>query len=132
MTSFDTNIVLRLILQDAPQQTDKIIDRIEKAKPGSIMIADAVFFEIVWVLSGSIYEFERPLIAKLLLQITEIPQINCNRNLLERAVPLYVKHPEISFIDACLAVYAELNNAAPLVTFDKKLAKALPQTVTEL
>lgn len=132
MTSFDTNIVLRLLLRDLPEQTDKIIHYIESAKPGSIMIADAVFFEIVWVLSGSTYNFDRELIGKLLLQVSQIPQINCNRTLLERAVPLYSQQPTISFIDACLATYAELNAAAPLMTFDKRLALAVPQTVSTL
>lgn len=132
MNSFDTNIVLRLMLRDLPKQTDKIIEHIDSARSGSIMVADAVFFEIVWVLSGSHYQLDRPLIGKLLLQICEIPQINCNRNLLEKAVPLYIEHQGISFIDACLTVYAELNQATPLLTFDKKLVSVLPSVAAEL
>jgi predicted nucleic acid-binding protein len=93
------------------------------------MVADAVFFECAWILGGEIYNFNRVLIGKLLLQISDIPQINCNRAMLERAVPLYVMHPNISFVDACLSAYAELNNATPLLTFDKKLANALPKSV---
>lgn len=132
MISIDTNIVLRLLLRDDPSQTEKIIGIIDNAKPGGIMVADAVFFEVAWVLSGKYYGLNRPLIAKLLRQLAAIPQINCNRNLLEQALPLYVKHKDISFIDACLATYAELNQATPLITLDKRLAMALPKTVTML
>jgi predicted nucleic-acid-binding protein len=132
MISFDTNIVLRLMLRDLPDQADKIISIIEKEKSGSIMIADAVLFEAVWVMSSKVYRLDRPLIGKLLLQIAEIPQINCNRKLLEQAVPLYIKHRTISFIDACLAVYAELNQATPLLTSDKQLASSLPKSVKKL
>lgn len=127
MRSLDTNIVLRLLLKDVSHQYTQVIALLDASRDNSLSIADAVFFECVWILSGSYYAFERELIGKLVLQITEIPQINCNQVMLQRAVPLYVAHPAISFIDAYLSVYAELNNAVPLLTFDKKLATQLPQ-----
>lgn len=132
MKSLDTNITLRLLLHDVPEQLNRVIVLIDKSKSGSLGIADAVFFECVWILSGKVYDFDRGLIGRLVLQVTDIPQINCNRTMLEKAVPLYVKHQKISFVDACLAAYAELNDALPLLTFDKKLATALPETVTIL
>lgn len=132
MVSIDTNIALRLLLRDVPHQLDKIINLIDGSKPGSLMVADAVFFECAWILSGKMYGFDRELTGKLLLQLTNIPQINCNRTMLKRAVPIYVTCPSISFIDACLTIYAELNDATPLLTFDKKLAEALPKTATRL
>ncbi|HUD07083.1 MAG TPA: PIN domain-containing protein [Candidatus Saccharimonadales bacterium] len=132
MRSLDTNITLRLLLQDVPDQLSKVVDLIDNSKSGSLQVADAVFFECVWILSGKMYNFERELIGKLLLQIADIPQINCNRVMLEKAVPLYVNHSSISFIDACLTVYAELNSAIPLFTFDRKLATTLPKTVAIL
>jgi len=132
MKSLDTNIALRLLLQDVPQQLDKVVALIDGSKPNSLSVADAVFFECVWILSGKMYNFDRSLIGKLLIQIADIPQINCNRAMLIKAVPLYVNDPQISFIDACLTVYAELNGATPLLTFDKKLASALPKTTAIL
>ena len=132
MPSIDTNIVLRLLLRDAPDQLHKVNTLIDGAGQNSLAVADAVFLECVWILSGKMYGFDRELIAKLLLQVADMPQVNCNRAMLEKALPLYVKHTKISFIDACLSVYAELNNAQPLLTFDKKLALAMPQTVTGL
>ncbi len=132
MSSLDTNTVLRFVLRDISDQTEKIAALVDRAKPGSLMVADAVFFECAWILAGKLYKFDRTLIGEFLLQIADIPQISCNRSLLERVVPLYTKTSNISFIDACLAIYAELNNSAPLLTFDKKLAKALPKSVTVL
>lgn len=132
MSSIDTNLVLRIMLQDIPEQKEKVFDLIDSSKSHSLLVEDAVFFECVWVLSGKMYAFDRTLIGKLLLQVSNIQQIKCNRAMLERAVPLYVKHSQISFVDACLAAYAELNDAKPLLTFDKKLARALPQAVSIL
>lgn len=132
MKSLDTNITLRLLLQDVPEQLDKVIALIDRSKPNSLSVADAVFFECVWIMSGKTYNFDRTLIGKLLIQVTDIPQINCNRAMLVKAVRLYVANTQISFIDACLTVYAELNGAAPLLTFDKKLVSALPKVTAIL
>ena len=132
MSSLDANIVLRLLLRDVPDQTERIINLIKISKPGSLVVEDAVLFECVWILTGKIYQFDRIIISELFLQIINIPQVNCNRFMLEKAMILYVNTPGISFIDACLAVYAELNNATPLLTFDKKLATSLPKTVVLL
>jgi len=125
--SLDTNIVLRLLLQDVPEQTQKVVTLIDDSKPGSLQVVDAVFFECAWILSGPYYDFDRELIGKMLLQVTAIPQINCNRTMLEKAVPQYAARPALSFIDSCLAVQAGLNEAVPLLTFDRKLAQQLPQ-----
>jgi predicted nucleic-acid-binding protein len=130
--NLDTNITLRLLLQDGPDQLEKVVALIDDSKPNSLSVADAVFFECVWILSGEMYNFDRTLIGKLLIQVAEIPQINCNRAMLVKAVPLYVANTQITFIDTCLTVYAELNGATPLLTFDKKLVSALPKTTAIL
>ncbi len=132
MKSLDTNIILRLLLQDVPELLRKVVTLIDDSKPNSLSVADVVFFECVWILSGKMYNFDRALIGKILIQVADIPQINCNRAMLVKAVPLYVNNSQISFIDACLTVYAELNSAAPLLTFDKKLASAFPKTTAIL
>lgn len=129
MKSLDTNILLRYILHDDRQQYEAAYRLLTHSGPNSFMVADAVFFEIVWILSGKTYRFERGLLAQALRRITDLPQINCNRRLLEKVLPIYEAHLQVSFLDSCLSVYAELNNAAPLLTFDKKLARALPDTI---
>ena len=131
MRSLDTNALLGLTLADAPRQA-AIIEALLSDTSQKFAVADMVFAEIVWVLQGRTYGYDRQRIATNLQSIIDISQINCNRKLLERAIPIYVKYEKVSFIDACLAVYAELNNAEPLLTFDKRLALALPQTVKGL
>ncbi len=126
MISLDTNLILRLILKDVPEQLDSIRLLIDTAKPNNLHVADVVFFEAAWILGGSAYRLDRPLIGELVLQIARMPQINCNRAMLEKVIPLYIEHTKISLVDASLAVYAELNHSLPLLTLDKKLAKALP------
>ena len=131
MKSLDTNALLRLVLADIPKQTI-IVETLLSDTSQRFAVADMVFAEIVWVLQGVSYGYDRERVAMNIQSILSIPHINCNRAMLDKAIPLYVGHPKISFIDACLSVYAELNDAKPLLTFDKKLALALPQTVTGL
>lgn len=131
MKSLDTNTLLRLLLADVPKQT-AIVEKLLADTSQKFAVADMVFAEIVWVLQGDSYGYDRERVAANILSILAITHIICNRVMLEKAVPLYVNYPKISFIDACLSVYAELNSATPLLTFDRKLAAVLPKTVVAL
>lgn len=131
MKSLDTNTLLRLLLADVPKQT-AAVEALLADTSQKFAVADMVFTEIVWVLQGRTFGYDRNHITDNLQSIIAIKHVSCNRAMLERAIPLYVDHQNISFIDACLAVYAELNGATPLLTFDKKLALALPKTVSIL
>jgi predicted nucleic-acid-binding protein len=131
MKSLDTNVLLRLLLADIPKQT-AAVEALLTDTSQKFSVADMVFTEMVWALQGGVYGYDRQRIATNLRSIIAIKHINCNRTMLEKAIPQYVSHSKISFIDACLSVYAELNGATPLLTFDKKLATALPQAVQTL
>jgi predicted nucleic-acid-binding protein len=126
--SIDTNVLLRLALNDVPGQFEQVIDLIDAARTNEIQVADAAFFELVWVLSGPSYGLSRAEVARVVMRIMEIPELNCNRRLFARALPMYTANKRISFVDACLVCYAELNRAVPLMTFDKDLVKAYPDS----
>lgn len=130
MRSLDTNTLLRLVLDDVPAQA-AAVEKLLTGSAGQFAVADLAFAEMVWILSGSVYRQSRPEIVQNIQAIARLPQIHCNRVLLERALPLYLRHANLSFIDCCLSVHAELNKAVPLLTFDKNLAKKLPKQ-TEL
>ena len=69
------------------------------------------------------YGLSREEIADGICRLLWFPGINYNKNLFDKVLPMYLEHPKMSFNDCCLAVYAELNEAEPLWTFDKALAK---------
>ena len=56
----------------------------------------------------------------------KLKQINCNQALFEKALALFIAHANLSFEDCCLAAYAQITDAEPLWTFDKKLANQAP------
>ncbi len=118
--SLDTNVLLRLLLNDVADQHLAVV-RLFRNANGQFAVADTAFIEVVFVLERN-YQFTRLQIVEALEGLTALKEINCNRTLFEKALPVFTTHPTLSFEDCCLAAYAELNGAEPLWTFDKKLA----------
>jgi len=117
--SLDANVLLRLIINDVPEHTtaaNKLI-----ASGSSFQIADLAIVETVFVLERY-YEISRSEIVIYITVVLSQPKFNLNKILFEQALPLYKNKPKLSFEDCCLAIYARLNKAEPLWTFDKKLA----------
>jgi predicted nucleic-acid-binding protein len=119
--SLDTNCLLRWLLLDVPAQAQLVANHLAQ---GQHQVADMALLEFVYVLEA-VYGYPRQLVAKNLEIIAAHPNISCNRELLKHVLPAYVEHPAVSFGDCCLAICAHLNNAAPLRTFDRKLANQL-------
>jgi predicted nucleic-acid-binding protein len=118
--SLDTNVLLRLLLKDQPEQHQAVLALLDNSS-GSFEVADTAIIEVAFVLERN-YGFTRTAIAEDIGSLTMLPKLSCNRALFELALPLFVAHPGLSFEDCCLSVYAELQAATPLWTFDKKLA----------
>lgn len=118
--SLDTNALLRLLLNDVPEQHEATKKLLREAN-GQLAIADIAVIELVFVLERH-YGFSRQQVAEAVTGLMLLREINCNRILFEKALPTYVSHPALSFEDCCLSTYAMLNQAEPLWTFDKKLA----------
>ncbi len=122
--SLDTNIILRFILGDVPEQCLKIQDLLMRQ---NVMydVADLVITEAVYVMQST-YGLSREKIVDGLQKLLWFPEINYNRKLFDQVFPMYLEHPKLSFNDCCLVVYANLNEAEPLWTFDQKLARQMP------
>lgn len=118
--SLDANVLLRLLLNDIPDQ-HSAVEALFRKSSGQFAVADTAVIEVVFVLERH-YAFNRTAIADAIEGLMSLTEINCNRSLFEKALPLFVKNTSLSFEDCCLATYAELNAAKPLWTFDRKLA----------
>jgi predicted nucleic-acid-binding protein len=122
--SLDANILLRLLLNDVPDQHTAVTKLLEETG-GGFLVADTALIELVFVL-GRHYQFSRSQIEEAVLGLIELTVITCNHELFTMALPLFVKFPALSFEDCCLSAYGNLQNAEPLWTFDKKLARQAP------
>ncbi len=118
--SLDTNVLLRLLLNDIPEQ-HTAARKLVAASAGQFAVADTAVIELVFALDRY-YGFNRSQISEAISGLMKLREINCNRVLFEKALNVYTQHSSLSFEDCCLSTYAQLNNAEPLWTFDKKLA----------
>lgn len=126
--SLDTNILLRLLLNDVPEQTKKAELFVKKHH---CHISDLALTETVFVLE-KIYLMPRENIADNITAIIRNASFSCNAIAFEKALPIYKNKKSVSINDCLLTTYAELNNATPLVTFDKDLNKAYPKVTSLL
>jgi predicted nucleic-acid-binding protein len=118
--SLDANVILRLLLNDLPDQHKAVIELFHN-NPSQFDVADTAIIEVVFVLCRA-YDFSRSQTAEAINGLMQLKELNCNRILFENSLPLFLGHPGLSFEDCCLAVYAKLKNAEPLWTLDRKLA----------
>lgn len=118
--SLDTNVLLRLLLNDIAKQHEAVKKLLREAS-GQFAVADIAVIELVFLLEKH-YGFSRQQVSEAVTGLMLLRKINCNRALFERALQTYASHPALSFEDCCLSTYAVLNQAEPLWTFDKKLA----------
>lgn len=122
--SLDANVVLRLLLNDVPDQHAAAIALFESAS-APFVVSDIAVIEVVFALCRH-YEFSRGAAAAAIECLMSLTEIDCNRVMFSCALPLFTDHPKLSFEDCCLATYAEVSNAQPLWTFDRKLAGQAP------
>lgn len=118
--SLDANVVLGLLLNDVPDQHAAAVTLVESAD-APFVVSDVAVIEVVFALCRH-YEFSRDAAAEAIEGLMSLTQIDCNRVVFKRVLPFFTDHPKLSFEDCCLATYAELSNAQPLWTFDRKLA----------
>lgn len=124
--SLDANVVLRLLLDDVPQQHQLAVALVRL--PVTLAVSDTALIETIFVL-GRAYELSRPQQAEAILGLLRQPGITGSVEYFESAFALYLAHPKLSFEDCYLVVAAERSGDRPLWTFDKKLAT---QTDAEL
>lgn len=120
--SLDTSVLIRLCVDDVPRQVEAATTCLESGRV--FHVADLAIGETAYVLETH-YGLSRSQVAKTISLLLAQPNLICNRQLFSEVLPHFVGHPKLSFIDCCLAVYAKLNAATPLFTFDKKLASQL-------
>ena len=109
--SLDANVVVRLLLNDVPDQHAAAVALVEGAD-APFVVSDVAVIEVVFALCPH-YEFSRAAAAEAIEGLMSLTQIDCNRVVFKRALPFFTDHLKLSFEDCCLATYAELSNAEP-------------------
>lgn len=121
VAAIDTNLIVRFLTNDPPDQAEKVDQFFHRAKAGSLVIPDIIVAEIIYVLL-SVYELSKAeIIEKINLLIT-FSTVRVNGKVLHTALDLFSQH-NISFVDAYLLAMAETNQCSKVYSFDKDLKK---------
>ena len=123
----DTNILLRYLQNDLPEQADAVEALLKRAAAGNASLATNVMViaELVWTCE-SFYRLSKQEIRDKVLMILNTPGLQVeNHDLLVQATLLYADQ-NIDFIDAYNGCWAK-NQKIPLVfTFDQRHYKRIP------
>ena len=116
----DTNIVLRHLLQDDPEQSPKASAMLERVEHGdlSVLTTDIVIFETVFTLQRT-YRASREAICEGVLPILELPGIELpGKRLLRRAFELFLT-TRLGFADCYHVAVMERAGSDHVLSFDR-------------
>lgn len=125
MTGIDTNILIRYIIRDDPQQTRSasiFIESLSREKPGFVpLVATA---ELGWVLNRS-YKLRRGEFIQVLKSLLNSEALFFeNETLLKQALLIFAQ-TNAEFGDCLIASSARSRGCVSTVTFDRRAANTL-------
>lgn len=121
---FDTNIFLRLIIDDGTNLNKHAKELFLEVTQGkySVFASTIIIFEIYWVLLR-FYQKPKEDIISILQKILCIPNITFeNVRILEKSLEIFQKE-NIELPDCYYIAFCKENNISEMKTFDKKLEK---------
>lgn len=125
MIALDTNLLVRLLTNDDPRQAAKVEAWLrDNATPKTPAYVDhVVLCELGWVLERS-YGYDRAEVHAALAALLEQDHLKVESpGLARQALMMYADGPA-DFSDYLLAVRAQAAGYSPVLTLDKKAAKA--------
>jgi predicted nucleic-acid-binding protein len=121
MIAIDTNILIRLLVDDEGQPEQVKAAREQVKKEGAVFIPQIVQVETVWVLESA-YKLSRKQISPVLGHLDSNAAFTLqNRSSFQKAMNLYI-HGNGDFSDYLILAESQRENLK-LLTFDKKLGK---------
>ena len=130
MIGLDTNVVIRYLVQDDPEQSKKTNQLIEKAiKDGEILwICQLTLCEIFWVLE-SCYDLTKEELISTLSALLQTRQIRIEQeDIAWAALRDYEKSSKVGFSDCLIGRQNAYHECICTYTFDKEATKHLTST----
>ena len=117
----DTNLFLRYITDDVPEQADVFERLLKKAAMGESQLVTntLVIAEIVWTLE-SYYKVSKEDIRSKILAILNTPGLEVAENEILLQTTLWYAEKNVDFIDAYHAAWMTTNRINLVSTFDQK------------
>ena len=123
MTALDTNVIVRYLVGDNPEQAEaarRLIDGLTPGAPG--FICREVVVEAAWVLERS-YRFTPARVAEALMDLTASDSLVVENSDDVAVAAHRFRQGGAGFSDHMILTAADRAGATPLYTFDHRLAK---------
>ncbi len=119
MPAVDTNVLIRLMVRDDPEQTEAAEALISKGAWASVLAVA----ETIWVLR-SVYGHSWSQLAIAVEMLLQIETLSIqDADVVEAALELFRMRPALGFSDCLMLQMAKSCGNLPLFTFDRSLAK---------
>jgi predicted nucleic acid-binding protein len=119
MRAVDTNVLLRVIVRDHPEQAAKA----DAYVASGAWISLVVLTEAVWVM-GSVYGLDAAALARAIEMILDHEHLTVeDPETVASALAHFRKHPSLGFSDGLVLEVARKAGHLPLATFDRRLAR---------
>lgn len=117
----DTNLFLRFLTNDVPEQADAVEELLRQAGQGKaeLITNGIVIAEIVWTLE-SYYELDRNDIQNKVLAILNTPGLEIPEGSLILKSIIWYAEKNVDFIDAYNAAWMDEQGIGRIYTFDQK------------
>jgi predicted nucleic-acid-binding protein len=117
--AIDTNILLRRLLQDDPEQSKQANRLFEQEE--RILVTDVVLAETIWTLKGKRYGIDKTGIVAVVTSLLEEPAIIFeNTQAVWSALNDYIEANSVNFTDALI-----INKAKETAKFHSEILKAV-------
>lgn len=126
MIAVDTNVLARLLVPDAPDQTEvarRFIARHSSEDP--LFVGVVVAVELAWLL-GSRYQYPRSAVCSALNRLLMSANLVFEEEEAIKAAVHLAEERNADIADAIIAAFAERNGCAKTMTFDRNAAKRIP------
>ena len=123
MTALDTNVIVRYLVGDDPEQAEAsraLLEGLTPDDPG--FVCREVMIEVAWVLERG-YGFTRPQVADALMGLTASDSLVVESSDDAAAAAYRYRRGGAGFSDLMILAATERAGAAPLHTFDRRLAR---------
>lgn len=123
MIGLDTNVVVRYLVQDEPDQSataSMVIDALTEKDPGFLSLVTVV--ELYWVLRRA-YKLSTARCAELVEGLLDARELRVGQDSIVRAA-LTASHGGLDFPDAVIAELGRVAGCEHTVTFDQRAAQS--------
>jgi predicted nucleic acid-binding protein len=117
----DANVILRAVLNDIPEQADRVYALLQKAKAGKVtlLIPEPVLSDVIYVLSGlKVSKQEIVETVRDWLNLPGVATIGIDRNVVHTSLDLFVEK-NIKWSDALIAARMFEWGFSDLYSFDR-------------